>query len=385
MSVDFEQELRRVFRDRADSTRFTLDVDRRPVQRRCVNISRPIRWVRPLLAVAAIAAVAVITLAVTYGDGGSPPAAAGDAPLVLDDPLALSLDPLRGVGPVPAGPAARPYLVVDAEALPPGWSIETTMQGALLDFSGDPEPAIDHYRSQATLTTGDGTTYSLRLERSVGTAGELGGPRRTDTVSVDGTSLQWVAGDGVVARLDTPAVTTPATLQAVSEQIPLVAADALDAVPAPRLADVSLPRRVDFEGELAGVHWWATIGCCSLRAIAVGSAIENGAGATSADRLSQPTDDPTTRTDSMIVGIPSAGAIVAGFTDPAATGIQVIADGQVIAEAPVIVAHGAAFFAVPVPDGVRIDTVAFTSGAGDIHPVVVPPLPPDLFGTYPGM
>ena len=138
-------------------------------------------------------------------------------------------------------------------------------------------------------------------------------------------------------------------------------------------------------GTLDGVPWSAQVDPGALRTMFVyvdgrrNSGFEN-------DRLSQPSDLPAAGPGEIsLSGIDGSGAIIFGYTSPEVDRILVRrTDGQA-ALLPVFGRDLESYFAIPVPDGLTIETITFLTGDGLPYRVAtIPPLPAGLGGTYGG-
>jgi len=313
-------------------------------------------------------------------DSGSSDTASANGPdLVIDDLRAIDLDNLRGSG-EPAGTASRSYLVLDASRLPDGWA--ATEQGfSLLDVE---DPPGHEYIYSAAITTDD--EHELVLEFPlVGSPSTSGGPTG---LSINGAAAEF-DGYGVVWSPDGDHVARLGARPKLSTDDLVTAAQALtfrttSTLPVAEEASSVSRDPITLGGSLDGVAWSAYVEPTPLRTMwlsvdgARGGGFEN-------TRDSQPSDAIYYGVEASLSGVPNRGAIVYGYCAPTVATIEARLDDGTVVQIATYRRELESWFAVPIPDGVVVDTLTFVNEDGStLATYSVPPLPPQLGGTYGG-
>jgi hypothetical protein len=314
----------------------------------------------------------------TVATESSVPVTAAVADLVVSDASAISLDGWVDPASMPSLDAA--IVEIDRQALPSGWVVSDEA-GSLSVF---PDGTVG-YSLTAVVTAGEETfdvsvardsfqdpdPCFLPLARYSGTVGDLTGATVGAAVcgtTDDGTAL------AVVPSTDPNPEVQPSALD-VADALSLVRADDL---PHPDLTvevGDDEPADVAFAGTLRGVRWSVTVepsGTWKIWNYVAGNSLGGMEGISQAF----PLDQPQPIMDSSVQGVPGYGAIAYGHVAGDAVSVIVTTNDQRTARLPMLPGDGRSAFAVPLPDTVDVDTVAFVSDDGTPIAVVdVPDMP----------
>lgn len=416
MNHDLEDRLRDAFTYRADRTNVRSDSNQ-SVQRR----GEPRRLLPALAAVAAAGVVVVGGLvAVNATRNGSasptvpldslPPANVTHVDVRADE---LSLDVWIGQASNDA-PAAS-WTVIDVSALPDGLELTSEEGKVLLGLPFDetaPETgsmaATHQYRAE--LRDGNGTSFSVavtsnKLGPCTQLIEEMGTPPAPEPSSSDdsgvvagvdingidaavsGSLVCWMVTPESVASVEMLGASSPGDAEAsieLARQLTFTQADRLPQQTWPPESAPG-PAAAEFNGTLNGVPWAATVASSSLRSM---STFIDGqpSGAFSNDRLSQPTDAPAGTGEVSLDAVPGKGAIVYGYVSPEVLTVRVTNSNAQSLVLATFQRELESFFAVPIPDGVTIDTLQFLRADGTTYATAtIGPLPEDLVGGYGGI
>lgn len=417
MTNDIEEQLRAAFTHRAEHTVISGAFDQ--VAAAPNNPTRSMRG--PVLAMAA-AAVLVVggILAVNAGttDSVLPADQTPVAPqpeeanttvqtAATDDPLGLSLDEWISLPRVDS--PDRSWPIVDASALPAGVNL-TDQSGSVLlgppigvEESGDDVFDAVTHQYVARLRGDTGTEFTVTVTTmafgpcsAFDDAGGSTQPTADQTpaavavggvdAAVRGSLVCWALSPGVNASVevfDSSLPTDAAVSIDLAQQLEFTEVARLpqstndfDSQPAPDSGDLG--------GTLNGVAWLATVDPSSLRTMntyADGQLL----GGFQNDRLSQPNDVAAATGELMLTGVPGQGALVYGYVAPEAVVVRVTNDSGAVITLPMLQRELESFFAVPIPDGVVVETVEFVRADGSAYASTqIGPLPDDLAGGYGG-
>lgn len=411
MSVELEDRVRRALAHRAEHTSVdasslqasSVSADRRAAGDRdavVVDIDRAGRAGRAghdgrapvgrrlvLVGAAAALVVGVVVLSQRIEppvDEASPPASVPATPAASR--FSLSLDDRRVLPVDDSGVPADRY-VLDPTSVPEGWTVDESGMSTL--YSGS-EASLGFIYT-ATLSAPDGTEVGLLVARMLGDAT----PPEETLGTVDGFPA-W-GSDGpptTVTWKPDPDVT--ATVQGTGSVADLMAfADSLEyrrvasfAATWSASADDDAFRvneaNVQFSGSISGLTWAVEVEPGPLRTV-WSSIAGRRSGGTESDRQSQPTDAPVTVVENNLDATPGVGAVIYGWGPASLTSVAAtLADGSTVSF-PTYQRELEAFFAVPIPVGVRVTTLTYLAG-DEVHTVVeVPELPADLGGVYGGV
>lgn len=305
--------------------------------------------------------------------------------LQIDDPMAIDFDAwIADATP----PEPQTYTVLDTTNLPEGATLTSEYGYALLDVPGE----VGTYRYVAEIGLGDERAMSLRLRRSTfrPSCAEAAGAHIPVTIGgVPGyaseQSVCWEA-DGLQAELwaAEPRQLEPEDLTAVAESLAFTTTDAL---PYPEPTGdggyVGAATDVVFGGTLNGLAWTARVDPGPLRTMFVNTAGRGGGSGFENDRLSQPEDLPVTQVDGSISGVPGYGALAFGVAPAGVATVVVTDDAGNQARLPAHARELESFFAVPIPQPVRITTLTFLDASGATIAIAdVPAIPIGMGGGF---
>ncbi|MFT3852273.1 MAG: hypothetical protein QM733_06005 [Ilumatobacteraceae bacterium] len=378
MSTDLEDRVRAALAHRAEHTTVGSAglADVVPASRR--RPGSPRAWLTVAAAVVMLVAGLVAFETLRVDDAAEPPAT--PSPTTVMGPLALDLDSLR-TGPAPV-PSAD-HLIVDAAALPAGWSLSDASGFTTLTFDGSPFGSI--YR--ARLHGPDGRSYDVSVSSPPQIATEPAG----SGLAVDGrpavyenSALRWqLDDDHTVTLVGAPSADSADALAAA--QALRWTTGVLPVEPVTGAAQLGDDTRL--AGTLDGVGWVADVDPGPLRTIYV--SIGSGGGATSGienDRLSQPDDSPQSGVSTGIAAAPGHGGVVFGIAPPAVAAVRVQTGDTTIAVTATYQRAAESYFAVPVPGGLTVSRLELVDGTGAVvGSVTIPELPPLLGGGYGGL
>ena len=418
MTHDLEDRLREAFAYRSERTHVDADSSHPDLHE---GTSR-----RRLPAMAALAAAGVLLIAglvavnairSTPSPGTVPLASLPEANLTPIDLTAddLSLDNWITT-PSPDAPTPT-WMVLDVAALPPGVELVSQAGSVLLTPPIDAPsettsdlPVSHQYRAQLR-DDNTGTVIDVAVSSS-----QMGGPcnslidgmnaTATDppaggdagsnisgadvngiNAAVSGSLVCWMPAPGVIASVEVMGSSSPDDLESslvLARQLTFTDTARLPQPVAPGQPGPA-PDSAEFIGTLNGIPWSATVSASALRTM--NTYIDGRpSGAFSNDRLSQPVDTPAGTGELSLDAVPGKGAIAYGYTAPAVRTVRAInstGDSVVLATFP---RELETFFAVPIPDGVTIDTLEFLRSDGSIYATAtIGPLPRDLAGAYGGL
>ena len=418
MSTALDDRLREAFAHRANSTDVRVDLVRpgeagtaRSDVIVAVDARGADRWSprrRSIVAVGAVAAVVgLVATGVAVSQRGGPVTdepgsdigvgattattngtiADASADVVLTDRAALDLEQYRVLPVVRSTPLT--FTVLDDSALPAGWSFEVMRSFTLLGPSDGSFPGTGGYSSGGTLTDDGGTSYELTVSSedflavgaTVDDTRTVGG---APVLVADGVAgeIGWTPADGVHVMLGN-ADADVGRLVDVAEQLTFVSTDELPLAPRPTGAGAP-DAGAAFAGRIAGETWSATVGADALRSMFVDIGGQRLGGFAN-DRLSQPTDVPVVTGEATITALPGVGAVAFGYSTPSATAVVATLAGGATVSFPTLQRDLEAFWAVPIPTGVTVVSLAFVGATGVIATLTVPPLDPQLGGSYGGV
>lgn len=302
--------------------------------------------------------------------------------LVVDDPLAISLD--SWIDPTVELVVSDKAVAIDERALPAGWTV-TRPAGSVNVYPND----LTGYSFSAQITTDDGASFDIEYTNDPfntdpcflplvdfpGTVGDLTGATSGDAVCGP---LEAGASLAVIPS-DTSSETQRSALE-VANSINLVH---VDEIPHLDLADAAAddnPSAAVLAGSLSGISWTLTGDSSPTRPTQL---LVEGKPA-SGSELSQTGVDigqGLPAIDNTIAGIPGYGAIVFGHTDGRAESVIVTTSDNRTAMLPTSPSGDRSYFAVPVPDTVRVTTLTFTASDGSVVAKgAVPAIPAGFYG-----
>jgi hypothetical protein len=337
-----------------------------------------------------VGAMALVQRIQTPLDEASPPQSVPVEPVPAADPrLALSLDDRRVLPVDESGVLADRY-VLDPASVPEGWTVDEDGM-SLLDPTGVAEGQSVEYLYRATLTGPDGVRVTMFIRRGpgdgVGTGEAVG--------MIDGATARRSDGGGtaVTWRPD-PDIT--AVVEGTSSIAELVSfADALayrrvgtfrSSGPDVAAEDARLTNQanVQFAGTLSGRPWAVEVDPGPLRTMWT-SLDGRWSGGSEHDRRSQPNDARVVSVFNNLDATPGVGVVVYGYGPPTLTSVvATLADGSTVSF-PTYQRELEAYFAVPIPVGVRVTTLSYLAGDEVRFVVDVPEFPSDLGGGYGGL
>ncbi|MGD9996397.1 MAG: hypothetical protein AB7L17_00525 [Ilumatobacteraceae bacterium] len=403
MNVDLEDRLRQALDHRAESTVLT-DVlpapgsQWMPLGDDTMRVQRPRRLV-PLLAIAGALGVIVVALGIV-GSIRLEPASPLDVPAtsvpdsstpdstVLTDAHEISLDSHRTTADPPGGTGPA-FVVLDVDELPPDWT-------AVEDGFTRLEVAGGGFLYSVSLRAPDSRQFEVKVSKGAPPmyppvpgdgSGDVGG---SPVATIGPRSIQWSPSDdttiSIEASMRNPTFTTPALLE-LARALRFTTATRLpthDDPPEGSSPYFPPSEAVQLGGTLAGVRWSAQVERSALRgmSVRVGGLMSS---AFSNDRLSQPEDVPVSTVEVTIDGQPDLGAIVYGYGPPESAILRaVLSDGSTI-DIPTYQRDLEAYFAIPIPDGVVVDTLMLIDADGNVVASgVLPTIPRQLGGAYSG-
>ena len=417
MTHDLEDRLRDAFTYRAERTEIRADGGQ------SVSRRREPRRVLPALAGLAAAALVVVggLVAVSAAQNRTSPAAVplGSLPPAnLTSALDVSTDELSldvWIGQASNEAPAANWTVVDVSALPEGVELTSEEGNVLLGLPFDetgPQTGsmVATHQYRAELHDGNDIRFSVavtsnklgpctQLLEEMGTVAtrepdpgdDSGVIARVDINGIDaavsGSMVCWMVTPEAVASVEKLGASSPGDTDASVELARQVTFTQVAQLPQQSWPTESAlgPAAAQFRGTLNGVPWAATVNPSSLRSMS--TFIDGQAsGAFSNDRLSQPTDAPAGAGEVSLDAIPGKGAIVYGYVSPEVLTVRVTnsnADSLVLAT---FQRELETFFAVPIPDGVTIDTLEFLRADGTTYATAtIGPIPEDLVGAYGGI
>ncbi len=292
------------------------------------------------------------------------------ADLTVTDLRAISLD--EWIDADAALPIADDIVGIDRDALPAGWSVSDE-DGRLLLYPGD----MSGYRYTATVTTDDQTSYTVTFVTDellgsdpcflptagfAGTVGDLTGATVGDAVcgrTADGADLAVVPVVGSVPAATSSALDVANTLRFAKA----------DDVPHPDLAflaaDRDEPDVVDFAGTLSGARWAVTVEPAGTRRMDNYIA-GNFSSGMEASNIAVTVGQESPVVESLLEGVPGYGAVVYGHVEGDAVAVIATTNDGETARLPMLAIDGRSAFAVPIPDGVDIDTLTFVDADGSV-------------------
>lgn len=414
MTTDLEERLRQAFEYRAEHTVVDYDVSGFG---RCGESER--RSMRLIAAVAAAAVVVVGGLVVLDAARTEPTPPANQTPSVsIPDETTMPVPEAPGTptGDI-VGLSLDDWIGLSAARTPePSWEILNTAalpDGVkLIDQSGSvilgPPAGVTQggsalmYRYVAHLRDSNDTDLTMMVSSmdagpctmptdQLGTGTQDQTAPADTTIDINGTNATlagsrvcWELSPGVFASIEIVGSTQPSDAAASTElarQVGFVDVERLPRVTAPFTGSVA-PRIGDFGGTVNGVPWLATIDPSSLRTMNI-YANGRALGGFENDRLSQPNDIPAETGELTLTGIPGAGAVIYGYLSPEVVAVRVTNDNADTVELAVLQRRLETFFAVPIPEGVTVETLEFLRADGsDYASAAIDPLPNDLDGTY---
>lgn len=412
MTVELEDRLRRAFAHRAEHTSPDAAVARAEGLGRdavVVEIARADRHGRSgrsdrdgrgrsgrrlaLVGAAAAMVVGAVVLAQriqTPLDEASPPASVPAEPAAATaSRMALSLDDRRVLPADDSGVPADRY-VLDPASVPDGWTVDERAM-SLLDPTGVADGDPVDYLYAATLTGPDGAEVTMFIRRGPDDAAGTG----EGVGSIDGATARRSDGGGAaVSWQPDPDIT--AMVQGSSSVAELVSfADSLEyrrvgtfassgEEPAAEDARRTNQVNVQFAGTLSGRPWAVEVDPGPLRTM-WSSLDGRWSGGVENDRQSQPNDSPVVSISNNLDATPGVGVVVYGYGPPTLTSVvATLADGSTVSF-PTYQRELEAYFAVPIPVGVRVTTLSYLAGHEVRSVAEVPEFPSDLGGGYGGL
>jgi hypothetical protein len=418
MTHDLEDRLREAFAYRSERTEIGTDSSHPDVHDGTTRRRPPAMLALAAASVLVIAGlVAVNAIRSALSPDTAPLASLPEANLTPIDLAAddLSLDDWITT-PTPDAPTPT-WTVLDVTALPPGVVLVSQAGSVSLVPPIDPPseassdiPTSHQYRAQLRDDTTDivfdvavsssqfvGPCHSLIDDMNAATdspgAGDAGSDiSRADVnginAAVSGSLVCWMPAPGVIASVEAVGASSPDDLESsvvLARQLMFTDTEQLPQPVVPGEPGAA-PDSAEFSGTLNGIPWSATV---SASAVPSMNTYVDGRfiGAFSSDRLSQPTDTPGAEVGHLSLdAVPGKGAIAYGYTAPEVRTVRAsnrTGNSVVLATFP---RELETFFAVPIPDGVTIDTLDFLRSDGSIYATAtIGPLPSGLEGGYGGL
>lgn len=415
MTHDLEDRLREAFAYRSDNTE--IRSNRSSVGQRHDDFRRRLPAIAALAAAGVLVVGGLVAVSATRTAPSTPTVPLASLPQVNQIPIDVTADELSlddWIVP-PASDAPTPsWTVLDVTALPDGVEL-VNEAGSVLAIAPIDSPAQEasnlpashQYRAQLrddnTDATFDVTVTSSQMgpctalieDMNAARAGQPapGDDAGLETSGVDingidaavsGSLVCWMVDPGAIASVEASTPGNVETSIALARRITFTDVDTLPQ-PNPAAQADAAPASAEFSGTLNGVPWAATVSPSALRTM--NTYIDGQpTGAFANDRLSQPTDTPVDAGEMTLDAIPGKGAIAYGFTAPEVLAVRATnsnSESLVLATFP---RELETFFAVPIPDGVTIDTLEFLLADGSVYATAtIGALPKNLEGGYGGL